>query len=190
MKSTSPTPTTTTTLLAAILLLISTTTAQYFAAIAIRSASPLHLQTIEARNERLWIGGTSTHYCPQQVQALHDCPNTHETNFGGGTGVLYMGAIVPGGQQVYIDPTCGAVMYTQAHSAFMPQGAIIDGWTLSQGENFGVLGWQGGLVGCNETADGSWEIYAQLPGIQLSRECLGFVAITVNETKADAWQYT
>ena len=70
---------------------------------------------------------------PSTHHVIGDCPDTDYTNFvGGGEGVpgsLAMGTIVPGGQMVYIDPVCGAVRYTQAHSAYMPNGSITTGWT-------------------------------------------------------------
>jgi hypothetical protein len=41
--------------------------------------------------------------------------------------VLYS-VLVPGGQQIYTRPD-GAVGYTQAHSAYIPSGSYIDGYT-------------------------------------------------------------
>lgn len=93
--------------------------------------------------------------------------------------------------QVYIDPTCGAVKYTQAHSAFIPAGAITDGFVFTQGPSFGTLSWGQGFVACNDTEDGIWSVYAVLPNVTLpaAPRCLGFDAIATNETKPAAWQY-
>ena len=113
-----------------------------------------------------------------------------------------MGAIVPGGQAVYIDPVCGAVRYTQAHSAYMPNGSIVGGWTRTQpaGAEWQTLNWEGlgdyagkeGLIACNGTGDagGLFAVYANI-GVTPPGYCLGFDAITIgNSSTAIAWQYT
>lgn len=41
---------------------------------------------------------------------------------------LYLQVMVPGGQQIYIEPT-GALGFTQAHSASLPSGSYLTGWT-------------------------------------------------------------
>lgn len=58
--------------------MVATAQAQYFSVVAARSASPIHLLPLEARGERIYIGGTSAHYCPPV--AAPSCPNTTETN--------------------------------------------------------------------------------------------------------------
>lgn len=176
--------------LAAMTSLITSAKAQYFGVIAARSASPIHLQPIEAAGLRLQIGGTSAHYCPQAMETEGLCPNTQITNFEGGNGDLFMGAITPGGQQVYIDPQCGAMSYTIAHSAAMPNGSITDGWTLDQGEQFGFLAWKNGLLACNTTVGGPWAVYGVIPGVTPPGDCLGFDALTSNMTDPAAWEYT
>ena len=169
--------------------LIAATQAQYFGLTSARSASPIHYQPINAAGLRLWIGANSAHYCPSSVQKQGGCPNTHFTNFAGGHGGLSMGAVVPGGQQVYIDPVCGAVSYTQAHSAAMPEGAIVGGWSIEEEDGFGILSWEKGLLACNTTVGGPWGIYGVIDGVTPPGDCLGFNALTSNETKPAAWQY-
>ncbi|KAK3073089.1 hypothetical protein LTR53_005617 [Teratosphaeriaceae sp. CCFEE 6253] len=187
-------------LLGAIAGIASTTQAQYISLMSVRSASPVHFLPVNAANFGLHLGGISTHYCPQSMQSAGACPNTVRTNFLGGEGSLSMGAIVPGGQQVYIDPASGALKYTQAHSGIIPAGAITTGFTLTQGPSFGSLSWGDGFVACNDTDDGTWSIYAVLPNVTHTNteaeadagatSCLGFDAIASNQTSAAAWQYT
>ncbi|OQO11587.1 hypothetical protein B0A48_03314 [Cryoendolithus antarcticus] len=171
--------------------LVSTalTQAQYFTLVSVRSASPIHFGQITASGERLYINRNTASYCPTQVGDA--CPAGNITTFAGGSGPLAMGVIVPGGQQVYIDPVCGAVGYTQAHSAAMPQGAITGGWNVSLGDPYGYLSRDGGLLACPAAdGDGGYQIFGQVEGVVLSEECLGFTAFAINATGPGAWQYT
>ena len=88
---------------------------------------------------------------------------------------------------------CFLSRFTQAHSSAMPSGAILDGWSLDQGDSYGFLAWKNGLLACSTGGDaetGPWEIYAQLNGIEFGENCIGLNAITANDTAAAAWQYT
>ncbi|KAK4548812.1 hypothetical protein LTR36_008585 [Oleoguttula mirabilis] len=181
---------------AALIGLIASTHAQYISLTAVRSDSPIHLQTIEAAGQRLSVGGDAATYCPSDMQTRGFCPNTtDDTNFLGGYGGLALGAEVPGGQSVYIDPVCGAVMYTQAHSGFIPNGSIIGGWARQEGKSFGLLTWEGegtlaghiGLLACMTERD-TYEVYADI-GVTPPGDCIGFDVITANQTEAAAWQY-
>ncbi|KAK1059672.1 hypothetical protein LTR33_013092 [Friedmanniomyces endolithicus] len=166
--------------------------AQYFALTAVHSGSPIHFLPVNAAGGILQLGGISTHYCPETVQHEGGCPNTVFTNFLGGNGGLSMGALVPGGQVAYVDPKCGAVKYTEPHSAFIPVGATTDGFSFTQGSSFGILSWGEGFIACNDTGDGTWSVYAFMPNVTLpdASHCLGFDAVATNETKAAAWEYT
>ena len=104
-----------------------------------------------------------------------------------------MGAIVPGGQQVYIERATGLVKYTQAHSADEGTNPIRGGWSLTPGDQFDTLAWRGGLLACSTTGDfnqGPWKVYAKVKGVKFGSECAGFSALAGDEAKADAWQYT
>ncbi|KAK3724378.1 hypothetical protein LTR37_001002 [Vermiconidia calcicola] len=173
--------------LAALAGLVSSVSGQYYGIIAARSASPIHLAPVAANGQRLWIGKKTASYCPDVVG--DSCPRGRKTTFAGGDGTL------GSGQQVYIDPASGAIGYTQAHSASMPEGAITTGWTLDEDSNpsFGTLDWKRGLLACSTKGDsskGPWQIYANLKRIDFGPECLGFSALAANVTKASAWQYT
>ncbi|RMX97499.1 hypothetical protein D0868_10614 [Hortaea werneckii] len=165
---------------------VATAQAQYFSVISARSASPIHLRPLQARNYGIWIGGEAATYCPEV--AAPSCPNTTYTNFAGGEGSLFMGTEVPGGQEVYIDPEAGALSYTRPHSAAMPEGAIRTGWSLDFLSSYGTLAYEGGLVACNQTAD-EYQVYAVTNGTSPPGDCLGFDALTSNQTKPAAWEY-
>lgn len=57
-----------------------------FGAIAARSASPIHLQSINANGGAFWIGKNTTTYCPLANQT--DCPPGKDTVFAVGNGGL------------------------------------------------------------------------------------------------------
>lgn len=95
--------------LAALAGLASSASAQYFGVIAAHSGSPIHLSPLSANGEEIWIGKSTSAYCPKKVVGPKNCPKGKETNFAGGDGSLAMGTEVPGGQQVYIDKGTGAL---------------------------------------------------------------------------------
>jgi hypothetical protein len=95
--------------IAALAGLISSASAQYIGIIAAHSASPIHLQSLAANGQAIWIGKKTAAYCPKKVVGAKNCPKGKETNFAFNGGSLAMGAEVPGGQEVYIDPSTGAL---------------------------------------------------------------------------------
>ena len=179
------------TTVAALNTLFLTTSAQYFGLISSRSASPIHYQPVSASNQSLWLNKPTAAYCPPNIQSIAGaCPPGNSTNFAGGDNSLGMGAVVPGGQQVYIDAETGAVKYTIAHSAAIPEGDIQTGWNLTEGESFGYLANEhGGFIAC-PADDDSWQVYVALECVEFDDACLGFSAIASNSTEAAAWQYT
>ena len=119
----------TTSTLAAVTGLISAASAQYFGLTAARSASPIHYQTLTASGQSIWLNKPTSAYCPENIEALGACPSGDFTTFAGGENTLGMGVVVPGGQEVYIEPTTGEVKYTIAHSVSKPEGSIVTGWS-------------------------------------------------------------
>lgn len=95
----------------------------------------------------------------------------------GGEGTLSLGVVVPGGQQVYVAPD-GALSYTQPHSAYKPEGSVVDGWNKTEGANFGSLNFVDGLVACPTTEGKPWQVYGALSTVELGSDCLGFNALT------------
>jgi hypothetical protein len=103
---------------------------------------------------------------------------------------------------MYIRPN-GALSYTQAHSASIPQGSYRTGFTFTPGESFGYFGvnvdGSTGLLACpaggNETFP--YQIFANLkslkdadvPGGEVAK-CLGINALAIPVEGINAWQYT
>lgn len=182
----------TTAAIAAFTGLVSSVSAQgYFGLISVRSASPIHYQTLTASSQSIWLNKKTSSYCPENIEELGGCPAGNVTSFAGGEGTLSMGVVVPGGQQVYVEPDTGRVKYTQAHSAAKPEGSIETGWNLSQGESFGHLANEaGGFLACPCEDDDSWKVFVALDGLKFDDDCLGFDALSSNSTSAGAWQYS
>jgi hypothetical protein len=181
----------TTSTLAAFTGLLSAASAQYFGLTAARSASPIHYQTLTASGQSIWLNKATSAYCPENIEELGACPSGDFTTFAGGENTLSMGVVVPGGQQVYIEADTGAVKYTIAHSAAIPEGAVQTGWSTAAGNGFGILSnSNGGFLACPcESEEGAWKVYAALEGLEFDDECLGFSALASNGTAAGAWQY-
>lgn len=103
---------------------------------------------------------------------------------------------VPGGQQVYVDPT-GALSFTQAHSASIPAGSVVGGLVYETGQpwsHYSFNGWgTQGLMAC-PTTDNRWQVFAALQNATVPSgdvaDCLGFSAIALTYSgEIPAWQY-
>jgi hypothetical protein len=157
-----------------------------FGVIVARSASPIHLQELNATGNAFYVGKPTTTYCPEGVSGLK-CPvGKGETLFAGGHETLGLSVVVPGGQQVYVQKN-GAVGYTQAHSASAPAGSTFDGWSKSEGASFGSLSHKHGVLFCPE--GDAYKLFVQVPGVSFAATCLGANLLTVNGTAPGAWQY-
>ncbi|KAF2197067.1 hypothetical protein GQ43DRAFT_403814 [Delitschia confertaspora ATCC 74209] len=159
-----------------------------FGVMSTHSASPVHLLPLTARGGKFFLGGPGpTSYCPEQVQP--NCPNGTETLLVGGDQTLSLSVMVPGGQQVYVAPD-GSLSYTAPHSAYVPEGSIRDGWYKTEGDMFGNLKFEKGLIACPAAGQGNgYQVFGQLAGLTFAPECLGFNALTVNQTGPGAWEY-
>jgi hypothetical protein len=167
--------------------------AEYFGLISSRSGSSIHYQPLSASNQSIWLNKPTDSFCPCNIEDIGSCPVGNTTDFLGGNDTLGMGAVVPGGQQVYIELETGAVKYTIAHSAAIPKGDIVTGWNLTEGESFGYLANKnGGFIACPGSGHnkGSWQVFVALECLDFDDACLGFDAIASNTTRAAAWQYT
>jgi hypothetical protein len=95
---------------------------------------------------------------------------------------------------VYVQ-TDGQVGFTQAHSAYIPPGAVTVTFSHTTGASFGTFGFTGlgatGFVACPTTTSGfPYQIYANVKGHDFSK-CLGFNAVTGDFNGGfAAWQYT
>ncbi|CDM27433.1 hypothetical protein DTO013E5_4397 [Penicillium roqueforti] len=159
-----------------------------FSVMSIRSGSPIHYLQLNAAGQKFYLGGSTATYCPTQVT---DCPPGNQTVLApGGTALDTM---VPGGQQVYIDPN-GALSFTQAHSANIPQGSLLGPFHYSADEpwahySFGSTG----FMAC-PAEDNRWQVFAAIQNATVPNgnvdECLGFSAVALDYTgDVPAWQY-
>jgi hypothetical protein len=164
----------------------------YFGVIAQRSASPIHFQPMNARGGRFYLGGKGpSSYCPEEVVGPENCPAGNVTTFAGGNQTLSLGVVVPGGQQVYVAPD-GALSYTQAHSAYIPPGSTVTGFSRTKAPNsdaFGYLNWEKGFIACPGAAEDGWQVYGNIANGTFSNDCLGFSAIASPGNAPGAWQY-
>jgi hypothetical protein len=103
---------------------------------------------------------------------------------------------VPGGQQVYVDPS-GALSFTQAHSAYIPPGSAIGGLMYEAGNpwsHYTFNGWgASGFMAC-PTDDNRWQVFAAMQNATVPsgnvEDCLGFSAMALTYKGAvPAWQY-
>jgi hypothetical protein len=114
---------------------------------------------------------------------------------------------VPGGQQIYVDPS-GQIRYTQAHSTYLPAGAYIGGWynktvvsdcapvvdvidfLATDGSNVG------GLLLCPDTPNymagtgASYQLYAKTPEFNATN-CVVAIGLLQHGSTATfgCWQY-
>ncbi|KAB8233449.1 hypothetical protein ETB97_000718 [Aspergillus alliaceus] len=161
-----------------------------FGVMATHSASPIHLLPMNAAGQKFWLGGETTSYCPLP----ENCPPGNQTVFApGGYG---LNVNVPGGQQVYVDPN-GALSFTQAHSAYIPDGSARGPFEYTPGENWGYYTFKGwgasGFMAC-PTEDNRWQVFAAIKNATVPKgnvdECLGFNALAPKADQSPAaWQY-
>ncbi|KAH6647904.1 hypothetical protein BKA67DRAFT_662649 [Truncatella angustata] len=123
-------------------------------------------------------------------------------------GMTAMAVEVPGGQAIYVAPN-GQVKYTQAHSAYMPQGSLLGGWfnktvvsdcapdtevldfLATDGSNRGGLMLCPGTQGFMEGTGASYQLYANTPRFNATN-CLQTVGLIQHGSAVTfgAWQYT
>jgi len=102
---------------------------------------------------------------------------------------------VPGGQQIYVDPS-GALSFTQAHSASIPPGSAIGGLVYEPGNpwsHYTFNGWgASGFMAC--PTDNRWQVFAAMQNATVPSgnvgDCLGFSAMALTyKGPVPAWQY-
>ena len=152
----------------------------FFTVISSRSASPVHLLPLNARGGKFYLGGDRpSHYCP--IINGTGCPSSTSTVLVDGDKTLSLGVITPGGQKVYIAPD-GAMSYTMALSAYIPEGSIVDQFNRtfpSNNNGFGYLRFNSGFIACPVDGDGlGYQVFGLVPGLKARSGCYGFNAIT------------
>ena len=91
----------------------------------------------------------------------------------------------------------GALSFTQAHSASIPQDSYVGGLSYDSGNpwsHFGFNGWgASGFMAC-PTEDNRWQVFAAMQNATVPSgnvsDCLGFDAIALTYSGSiPAWQY-
>lgn len=181
-----------------------------FTLIAAHSASPVHLQSINANGGFLWIGKDTTTFCPQgaaggSVDCSNYTSNTTAITCGDQTGAPTTCGLftnVPAGQQLYVDSQLGDVRFTQAHNPSEPgTGSPIDtGFTYTPSTTEGQPGEFGfkfnrgsvGFIACADSAaaksTGPWKLRVALPTANDDALCWGIDALA-EAWSTPAWQY-
>ncbi len=88
----------------------------------------------------------------------------------------------------YVAPD-GALGFTQAHSASYPVGSMFGVSAYQDGAfTYGGRAW----VACPEDAGSGFKVFAQLPGLSFSEDCIPFTALVKSAPRGTfgAWQYT
>ena len=160
-----------------------------FGVVAIRSGSGIQYASLNAAGQKFYLGGTTTSYCPSET--VQTCPPGDQTIIAPGGNALDVE--VPGGQQIYVDPT-GAVSFTQAHSAAMPQGSIVGEFAYETEGDAAHWTFKGdGLLAC-PTTDNRYQVFAPIENLKVPSgnkdDCLGFSARAFTYSgSTPAWQY-
>ncbi|KAJ5280599.1 hypothetical protein N7478_005971 [Penicillium angulare] len=163
-----------------------------FGVMAIHSGSPIHYAQMNAAGQKFWLGGSTSSYCPSVDGIV--CPSGNQTVFAAGGNA--MDVEVPGGQQVYVDPT-GALSFTQAHSASIPAGSAVGGLFYEPGNpwsHYSFKGWGAqGFMAC-PTEDNRYQVFAAMQNATVPSgnvaDCIGFSAMALTyKGDVPAWQY-
>jgi hypothetical protein len=172
-----------------------------FTMLAARSASPIHLQSIQASGGQFFIGKDTAVSCPSANGCGIYTTNTTAltcTPTDGTSSRCAMHVVVPGGQEVFVRNN-GSLGYTAPHSGSIPDGSFTSGFNLTTGDQgrFSFTGnGSAGLVACpatpscNQTTGANcapWSVLAALPGLPIDN-CLSFDAIA-QTTNVQAWEY-
>ncbi|TVY81938.1 putative secreted protein [Lachnellula suecica] len=155
-------------------------------------------QVVNAAGEAFYLGlEAPATYCPVQAEP---CPNVTGTIVSGMTALWVE---VPGGQEIYVAPA-GNLGFTQAHSAYVPPGSYIGGFTnittLSDcGPAISVFNWEaanfttGGIWACptatNATA--TYQIFAKTVAFNHTNcvELAGLQPHYQSTNAFGAWEY-
>ncbi|KAF3916698.1 hypothetical protein ABW20_dc0106013 [Dactylellina cionopaga] len=164
----------------------------YFGFLALHSASPIHFGSINANAGRFWIGRQTITTCPVE---RYRCPKGKDTSFAINKmyGMATLNTIVPGGQQLYVDPS-GALSFTQPHSTYMPAGSRANGFKISgtTDGNYYLSHSMGSFLACPTGRDGGipYQVYVNINGnVARSRKgCLEFAAAG-SPVRDAVWQY-
>ncbi|KAI1163486.1 hypothetical protein F5B18DRAFT_317611 [Nemania serpens] len=152
--------------------------------------------SINASGGKFYINQNTSTYCPAGVQGL-DCSLYAGTGtsliIGSGSTTISLEVTVPGGQQVYVAPD-GSLSYTQAHSAYIPTGSTVDGFSRVRSVAFGApiylysagRNWYLCPVTEGKPRERTYQIFA-LP--EAPEGCLSTQIRTYDPAAGQVWQY-
>ncbi|KAG5978270.1 hypothetical protein E4U55_006308 [Claviceps digitariae] len=149
--------------------------------------SPIDNEPINANGGKFWIGKPTSQYCPPNVEQAGDCPLGNDTSVwvNNDSATSSLNVVVPGGQQIYIAPD-SSLSFTQPHSAYIPPGSIVVGFTV-QGNQ--LLFPTRSFVACL-SYDSVWQIFVPLKisQIALSGPCVQ-IKVSTSPAKYPVWEY-
>ncbi|KAG5986150.1 hypothetical protein E4U43_005640, partial [Claviceps pusilla] len=93
--------------------------------------------------------------------------------------------IVPGGQQIYIAPD-SSLSFTRPHSAYIPPGSVVTGFTLQDNE---LVSPSRFFTACAD--DDAWKVYVPLEtsDIAISRRCIAAFRVATAPATNPVWEY-
>jgi hypothetical protein len=161
---------------------------------------PFHFESVNANSGKFWLNLPETATsCPFAGTAdAANCPTPgNSTAF---TGAGSMAVVVPGGQQVYVAPS-GALMFTEAHTAAIPDGSVTEPFTFSLEPNaqYGVVGTNAlgadGFMACPTEGSIAYQVFANVATAEVPLgnvdDCVVVQPLAIPYTlgTAAAWQY-
>lgn len=167
---------------------------------SIRSASPVHFLQLNAIAGRLYLGGSTTSYCPPEQVYNSECPPGNVTVFDGSCALSAKSPQYPSGQTLWNtdDGTIGfdfneprpSNTYNCPWYLGDATGTVFDAYIeATPGAD--------GFLACPTGEEDIWQVLRSVgdalkPPMGNASECIGFqpVAIAYNETKWGAWEYS
>jgi hypothetical protein len=154
---------------------------EYFGVISSRTASPIHLLPLTARNGKFYLGGgPPSSYCPENRCTGTHCPLGNSTVFTGGNVTLDLGVTIKGGQKVYVADD-GALSYTSASSPVIPPGSYGDQFSKEapNDQSFGYLLFEpSSFIACPAVSpETGYQVFGGTEIFIAGPECLSFTAL-------------
>ncbi|KAI1111880.1 hypothetical protein F5Y14DRAFT_442982 [Nemania sp. NC0429] len=152
--------------------------------------------SINASGGKFYLNRDTSTYCPAGVQGLN-CSLFAGTAttlvIGDGSTTMSLEVTVPGGQQVYIAPD-GSLSYTQAHSAYIPTGSTVNGFSRFTSTAFAAptllysagRSWYLCPVTEGPPRERAYQVFATSETIE---GCLDMVIRTADAPAGQVWQY-
>ncbi|KAH9900371.1 hypothetical protein F4778DRAFT_781912 [Xylariomycetidae sp. FL2044] len=167
---------------------------RYTLSLSAPDAPLLDGQAVNATGQAFWAGKPTGVYCAPGTPYSASYPNTTVIRAAaGGGGTVGLAVVVPGGQRIYVAPA-GALSFTIAHSAYIPEGSYTTGIEVAEGGDellFTAVENSGWYV-CGDGSGGeAVQIFALVPAAAICANAQT-VRILVQPTDASfgAFQYT